>query len=68
MTTKTITAREINAHLASMTTYCYVTLANGNRLRISRARTREGVLEGRVIIGSPRAWEPIPDGAAFELF
>ena len=61
------TVREINAHLASSTSYCYVDLPNGGRLRISRARTRKGVVEGRVILGSPKAWEVIPANAIIEL-
>jgi hypothetical protein len=61
------TARQINAHLASMSSYCYVNLPNGNRLRISHARTRNGVLEGRVILGSPKVWEVIPSTAIVEL-
>jgi hypothetical protein len=65
--TKQPTARQINAHLASMTSYCYVNLPNGNRLRISRARTRHGVLEGRIILGSPKTWEIIPATATVEL-
>jgi hypothetical protein len=35
------TIREINAHLASHSAYCYVGLPDGRRIRISRARTRK---------------------------
>ena len=42
------TVRQINSHLASMTTYCYVYDAAGNyHMRITRARTRKGELQGR---------------------
>jgi hypothetical protein len=59
--------RQINAHLSSLTTYCYIDLPGGKRIRISRARTRKGVLEGRVINGSPKTWEPIPLDSHVEL-
>jgi hypothetical protein len=61
------TVREINAHLATMRGYCYVDLPDGRRIRISRARTRKGVVEGRIILGSPKAWEAIPAGSHVEL-
>ena len=61
------TVREINAHLASMTGYCYVDLPDGGRLRISRARTRKGVVEGRVILGSSKDWAVVPANAIIEL-
>lgn len=61
------TVREINAHLASYSAYCYVDLPDGRRLRISRARTRKGVVEGRVIIGSEKTWEAIRAGSSVEL-
>jgi hypothetical protein len=59
--------REINAHLFGGSRYCYVDLPDGRRLRISRARTRKGVVEGRVIVGSERDWEAIPAGSHVEL-
>ena len=31
------------------------------------ARTRKGVMEGRVIVGSERDWEPMPVGSRVEL-
>lgn len=62
-----VTVRAINAHLASMTTYCYVNLPGGQRLRISRAMTRQGVVVGRVICGSEKDWEAIPAGSVVEL-
>jgi len=61
------TVREINAHLASCSSYCYIDLPGGGRIRISRARSRKGVVEGRVILGSPKAWEVIPADAVVEL-
>ena len=61
------TVREINAHVFAGTAYCYVNLPDGRRLRISRARTHKGVVEGRVILGSERDWEPIPADAVVEL-
>lgn len=61
------TVREINSHLASCSSYCYVDLPDGRRLRISRARSVKGVVEGRVILGSPRIWEVIPEGSRVEL-
>lgn len=64
---KQVTVREINAHLQSDTAYCYVTRADGSNFRIARARTRNGVMEGRVINGSPKEWEMIPAGATSSL-
>lgn len=61
------TVREINAHLWGGSAYCYVDLPDGRRLRISRARTRKGVVEGRVILGSEKDWEVIPFGAIVDL-
>jgi hypothetical protein len=61
------TVREINGHLFAGTAYCYVNLPDGRRLRISRARTRRGITEGRVIIGSEKDWEQIPADAMVEL-
>jgi hypothetical protein len=61
------TVRKINDHLWCGQHYCYVDLPDGRRLRISRARTRKGVLEGRVIIGSEKDWEVIPPTARIEL-
>lgn len=59
--------RKINAHVWCGQAYCYVDLPDGRRLRIARARTRKGVVEGRVILGSERDWEPIPADAVVEL-
>lgn len=59
--------REINAHLWAATGYCYVDLPDGRRIRISRARTRKGVVYGRVISGSKKTWETIPPGSRVEL-
>lgn len=61
------TVREINSHLASMTSYCYVFIAGAPTVRIARARTRKGVVEGRVICGSPNTWVRIPSTASVEL-
>lgn len=61
------TVRQINGHLASCSAYCYVNLPDGRRLRISRARSVKGVVEGRVILGSAKDWEPIPADAVVEL-
>jgi hypothetical protein len=61
------TPREINRHLWAATGYCYVTLPDGRRLRISRVRTVRGLLMGRVISGSERVWEKIPPDAVIEL-
>ncbi len=64
--------RQINGHLSSMTGYCVVYGVTW-QMRISRARTRNGVKEGRVInfngnIGREiRDWESIPDHATVEL-
>lgn len=71
------TTRQINSHLASMVGYCVV-YADGFQMRISRARTRKGIMEGRVInysysgrnavnVGPIRDWEPIPENATMEL-
>lgn len=65
--------RAINSHLASFSSYCYVHMVDGRCMRISRARTRAGVVEGRVINVSgswdhrPNAWEPIPPDSTVEL-
>lgn len=64
---KQATVREINAHVWCGQAYCYVSLPDGRRLRISRARTRKGVVEGRVICGSEKDWEVIPSDAVVEL-
>lgn len=61
-TTLNSQARAINAHLASCSSYCYIDLPDGRRLRVSRIRVRQGVMEGRVINGSPKAWEVITGG------
>jgi hypothetical protein len=66
-TLERITTRAINAHLASMTSYCYVNLPDGRRLRISRVRTVRGQVHGRIITGSPKWWEVIPAEAVIEL-
>ena len=71
------TVREINSHTFAGTGVCVV-YASGFQMRISRARTRNGVKEGRVItysysgreasnVGPIRAWEPIPAEAVIEL-
>ncbi len=72
MANGTATARQINAHLMSGSSYCYV-YGEGFQYRISRARTRKGVLEGRIVNGE-RAdgrklndWEPIPATAEVAL-
>lgn len=59
--------RKINAHLWAATGYCYIDLPDGRRIRISRARTRKGVVEGRIINGSKKTWEVIPAGSHVEL-
>lgn len=61
------TVRQINSRLFCGSHYCYINLPDGRRIRISRARTRKGVVEGRIILGSEREWEPIPADATVEL-
>ena len=61
------TVRAINAHLWAGVGACYVDLPDGRRIRVSRVRTRRGVIEGRVILGSARVWETIPPDAEVEL-
>lgn len=61
------TVREINARLDTLRGYCYIDLPHGRRIRVSRVRTRNGVMEGRVIIGSDKTWEKIPADAIIEL-
>jgi hypothetical protein len=74
---KQATVRQINAHTFAGTGVCIVH-ADKWRMRISRARTRKGVTEGRVInfvadVGSAKHctdvkdWEPIPADAVVEL-
>lgn len=62
--------RAINSRLADMRSYCYVYLKGSfstHCVRIARARTRNGVVEGRVICGSPETWIEIPPDATVEL-
>lgn len=60
------TAREINAHLASRTTYCYVYDYRGDHLaRITRARSARGVLQGRNLYTGK--WMDIPADAQIAL-
>jgi len=61
------TVRQINAHVFAGTGTCYVYREGAATLRISRARTRKGKIEGRVIVGSPNDWEPILPGDVVEL-
>ena len=66
--TKQPTVRAINAHTFAGTGYCYVSTATGRPLfRISRARTRKGVIEGRIVNGSDKVWEVIPADATIHL-
>lgn len=67
MLLKKWTVREINAHVWAGTGSCYIDLPDGRRIRISRLRTRGGVVEGRIVLGSRKAWEKIPADAAVEL-
>ncbi len=62
-----VTLRQVNAHLWAATGSAYVNLPDGRRLRISYMRTRKGVREGRVVLGSAKPWEVIPDTATIEL-
>jgi hypothetical protein len=62
-----LTTRKVNDHLWCGQAYCYIDLPDGRRIRISRMRTRNGVREGRVINGSEKDWEPVPDDAVVEL-
>lgn len=62
-----LTVREINGHLWAGAGSCYVDLPDGRRIRVSRVRTRRGMVEGRVITGSSRVWEEIPADAEVEL-
>ena len=59
--------KAINAHVFAGTGSCYIDTRDGRRFRISRARTRKGIVEGRVICGSSREWEPIPAHASVEM-
>ena len=61
------TVRQINAHVFAGTGSCYIDLPDGRRFRISRARTRAGVIEGKVIMGSDKDWETIPAASYIEL-
>ena len=61
------TVREINTHLFGGVHSCYVNMPDGNRLRISVARTRKGVLEGRIVNGSASVWKIIPVTTTIEL-
>lgn len=61
--TRTPSVREINEHLISG--YCYLYREGQNTVRLIRARTRKGVLEGRVL-GTGK-WEVIPTEAHVEL-
>ena len=61
------TTRAINAHLASMTAYCYIDLPDGRRIRVSRVRAFRKRIQGRIILGSPKVWETIPGDAIVEL-
>lgn len=62
-----LTTRKVNDHVWCGQAYCYIDLPDGRRIRISRMRTRAGVREGRVINGSAKAWERVPDDAMVEL-
>lgn len=62
--------KEINSHVFAGTGYCYVSMADGRRMRISWARSKKGTVEGRVINTSgwtPKRWEVIPTDATVEL-
>jgi hypothetical protein len=61
------TVRQINAHVFAGTGSCYIYSEGQPTLRISRARTRKGVVEGRVITGSTKEWETIPADAEIDL-
>lgn len=62
------TVREINAHLASLRYYVRVYDPNGLYLmRITRARTRKNVLEGRQLAYGGCFWRPIPPDATIRL-
>lgn len=71
--TKQPTVREINAHLMSGSSYCYVSFTDGRCMRIARARTQQGIRQGRVINaafwpgGNCNTWETIPADAHIEL-
>jgi len=64
MKTKQWTVRQINQHTFCGQGYCYVYLVDGRVLRITRARTRQGVVEGRVL---ERGWEVIPFASAIDF-
>ncbi len=57
------TAKEINNHL--LFGPCYVNIES-ERIRIRRARTIDGQLQGRLLNG-PGEWIPIPPDATLEL-
>jgi hypothetical protein len=60
------TAREINSHLRTMRGYAYAYSDQGIFLhRFTRARSRKGVLEGRVL--GTGEWTPIPATARVAL-
>jgi hypothetical protein len=62
------TVREINAHEGHGRYYVRVYDANGLYLmRITRARTRKGVLEGRQLAFSGCDWRAIPTTATIRL-
>lgn len=71
------TVKEINNHTFAGTGVCVV-YVDGFQMRISRARTNKGVVEGRVItfsysgrnasnVGPMKDWQAIPVDATVEL-
>jgi hypothetical protein len=69
-----VNVRQINSHLQGSGS-CYIDGPNSKyRFRISRARTRAGVVEGRFVMGrvpegaEVKDWVAIPSDAQVELF
>jgi hypothetical protein len=70
MKLKQPTVREINAHVFAGVGAAYIQTKDGIRFRVSRVRTRNGTVEGKVINGNVhwlKEWHPIPADADVEL-
>ncbi len=59
------TVRQINAHLFAGSKYCYIRF-DGECIRIRRAKTVKGILQGHQIGGECK-WVEIPPHASIEL-
>lgn len=60
-------ARRINDWEGYGQRYVYADLQNGERVRISRAKSSNGQLIGRIVMGSPRTWVTFPEETIFQL-